>query len=148
MNEPLKLGTPDGIGLANGAVVGKKPLVGAPFAVLTVALRLDSLLGFVVGVGNGCIRVGGGIWLLIFGDEPWSLKGPNLASARMKVFSASSGRSMLQRRATKRSMFRVRRAQSQLSPISSRCFRPWTISRAAFLSGKLSRWTVHAEWDM
>lgn len=136
-----------GIGLAKGAEFGKKPLEETPFVGLKWRLTFVSILGLATGGGNGCIGVGGGIGLsnLSVISRSGEFKNPNFSCARSRVLSASSGSSMFQRPATVRNIPRVLRAHSQLSPISSRCFRPWTISRAAFLSGRLRRCTVHAE---
>jgi len=76
------------------------------------------------------------------------LKNPNLASVRAKTVVASSGRSTFHFRARTERMLRVRRAQSQSSAISSRCFRPWMMSLLAVFSGRLSRWIVQAECTM
>ena len=139
-----------GIGLAKGGAIEKRPLEETPFAGSRWWLTLGSVSGFLMGGGNGCIGVGGSIELSAFGVT--SLSGEcnilNFSCARWRVLSASSGSSIFQRHATVRIIPKVLRAHNQLSPISSRCLRPWTRSRAAFLSGRLRRCTVHAEWDM
>ena len=50
-----------GIGLARGALTGKKPLEETPLTELRLWLTFGSVLGFAIGGGNGCIGVGGGI---------------------------------------------------------------------------------------
>lgn len=137
-----------GIGLARGAVFGKKLLDEILLAGVTWWLTFGSVLGFVTGGGNGCIGVGGGgIELSALGvaSRSGEFRTPNFSLARWRVLSASSGSSIFQRPATVCNIPKVLRAHSQLSPISSRCFRPWTRSRAAFLSGRFRRCTVHAE---
>ena len=100
--EPLWCGMSGvGIGLAKGAVVEYKALEERPFTGFRVASRLVSTTGLVDDGGWEWIAVGGAIGLPIFGDDSWSLNGPNLVSARKNVFSASSGSSMFQRLATK-----------------------------------------------
>lgn len=143
---PSRRGTSGvGIGLAKGAVLEKKP-----FETLFVEARrgfpVGSVLGFATGGGNGCIGVGGSIVSALgVASRSGEWPKPNLSCARWRVFSASSGSSIFQRPATFCRIPRVLRAHSQLSPISSRCLRPWARSRAAVLSGRLRRWTVHAE---
>lgn len=77
-----------------------------------------------------------------------SVHGPNFASVRESTVEASSGSSTPQRFARTLRIPRVRRAQSQPSAISSRCFTPWVMSRFAFFSGRFSRWIVQAECAM
>ena len=100
--EPLGWGMSGvGIGLVMGAVVEYKALEEKPFTGFRVASRLDLTVGLVDDGGREWIAVGGAIGLPTFGDDSWSLKGPNLDSARKNVFSASSGSSIFQRLATK-----------------------------------------------
>lgn len=90
-----------GRGLTKGAVVEYKPLEERPVAGYRVASRLDSTIGLVDDGDWEGNAVGGAMGLPTLGDDSWSLKGPNLVSARKNVFSASSGSSIFQRLVTK-----------------------------------------------
>ena len=90
-----------GRGLVKGAVVEYRPLDERPLTGFRVASRLDSTIGLVDDGAWEGNAVGAPIGLPTFGDDSWSLKGPNLVSARKNVFSASSGSSIFQRLLTK-----------------------------------------------
>lgn len=83
---------------------------------------------------------------LVDGDVGWSHDPhiPHLTWVRSKVVLASCGRGTCHLLADISRMRNVRRAQSQLSPISSRFNSPWIKSLSAFFSGRLSRWMVQA----
>ena len=67
------------------------------------------------------------------------LKKPYLASARVKTWAASAGKSIFHFLAKTLRILKVRRAHNQSSAISSRCLTPWMISLFAVFSGRLRR---------
>jgi hypothetical protein len=119
--------------VAVAAEVGKSPFEGAEVGGVDEGIYDGTCgTGWVTGLGElsdpDC------------GEYPSPVPhGPNFAYVRANVCAASSGSSIFHLSADIFRILKVRRAHSQLSPISSRCLTPWIMSLFAFFSGRFRR---------